>query len=76
MKIIYDPEVDALSIVLNETGVTTQELDNGITLEFDAQGHLAGIEVLDASLHYGENSVLREVILEGMTPRVELRQAA
>ena len=76
MKIIYDAEVDALSIVLCDTTVTTQELDNGITLEYDAEGRLAGIEVLDATRHYGEPGVLREIILEGMAPHVEVRKAA
>ena len=76
MKIIYDAEVDALSIVLCDTTVTAQELDDGITLEYDAQGRLAGIEVLDASQRYGEGSLLHELILEGMAPRVEVRKAA
>jgi len=48
MKITYDPEVNALSIVFREATVTTKHLDKGIAADFDADGQLAGIEILDA----------------------------
>jgi uncharacterized protein YuzE len=48
MKITYDAEVDALSITFRETTVTTRELGDGIAANFDADGNLAGIEILDA----------------------------
>jgi uncharacterized protein YuzE len=43
MKISYDPEVDALSIVFRETSVTTQPLADGISAEYDRDGRLAGL---------------------------------
>ena len=36
MRIRYDPEVDALSVVFRETTVTTKELAEGIVGEYDA----------------------------------------
>ena len=48
MRISYDPEVDALSIISRKTTVTTQELAEGIAAEYDVQGRLVGIEILDA----------------------------
>ena len=66
MKITYDPEVDALSIIFRETTVTTKHLDDGIAADFDAEGHLAGIEILDALDRVGGAEVLRQVILEGI----------
>lgn len=66
MKIAYDPEVDALSIVFRETTVTTRELGEGIAADYDAQGKLAGIEVLDASTRLGGRDSLRHVDLEGI----------
>ncbi len=66
MRITYDPEVDALSITFQETTVTTKHLDEGIAADFDAQGHLAGIEILDALERIGGSDVLRQVILEGI----------
>jgi uncharacterized protein YuzE len=72
MRIRYDPEVDALSLFFRETTVTVQELADGIVGEFDAEGQLVGIEILDAGKRFGEPSVLREVILEGVGPTAQL----
>jgi YD repeat-containing protein len=66
MKIAYDPEVDALSITFRETTVTTKELGEGIAADYDAQGRLAGIEVLDATKRFGSTETLRQVVLEGV----------
>jgi len=66
MKIIYDPEVDALHILFQETTVTTEELTDGIAADYDAQGRLAGIEILDAAQRLGSREGLRQVVLEGV----------
>ncbi len=67
MKISYDAEVDALSITFRETTVTTRELGEGIAADFDAEGQLAGVEILDAMKRVGGgNETLRQVILEGV----------
>ncbi len=66
MNISYDPEVDALSITFRNTTVTTKELGEGIAVDYDADGHLAGIEVLDACARFGGPETLREVSLEGL----------
>jgi uncharacterized protein YuzE len=68
MRIRYDPEVDALSIQFRDTTVTTQELAEGVTGEYDAQGQLVGFEILDAVKRFGEPSTLREIVLEGVGP--------
>lgn len=68
MRLTYDPEVDALSIVFRETEVTTKHLDEGIAADYDAQGRLAGIEILDAVRRFGDQSTLRQVILQGIGP--------
>ena len=64
MKITYDREVDALYIRFVETTVTTKHLAEGIAADYDADGRLAGIEILDAVKHLGDQTVLRQVILE------------
>ncbi|HEV8711247.1 MAG TPA: DUF2283 domain-containing protein [Candidatus Binatia bacterium] len=64
MKITYDREVDALYIQFKETTVTTKHLAEGIAADYDADGRLAGIEVLDAMKRLGDPSVFRQVILE------------
>ena len=64
MKITYDREVDALYIRFKETTVTTKHLDEGIAADYDADGRLAGIEILDAVKRLGDPQVFRQVILE------------
>ena len=53
MKITYDHEVDALYIRFKETTVTTRPLAEGIAADYDAEGRLAGIEILDAAERLG-----------------------
>jgi YD repeat-containing protein len=64
MKITYDAEVDPLYIQFLETTVTTEHLAEGIAADYDAEGRLAGIEILDASKRFGSSQTLRQVILE------------
>jgi YD repeat-containing protein len=68
MKISYDPEVDALSITFRDTTVTTKHLAEGIAADYDAQGQLVGIEILDAIKRFGGKDTLRQVVLEGIGP--------
>jgi uncharacterized protein YuzE len=64
MKITYDREVDALYIRFVETTVTTKHLAEGIAADYDADGRLAGIEILDAVKRLGDQAVFKQVILE------------
>ena len=66
MKITYDAAVDAMSITFSDTTVTTRDLGDGIAAEFDADGRLVGIEILDAAKRLGGQDPLRQVILEGV----------
>lgn len=73
MKISYDPEVDALSITFRETTVTTKHLAEGIAAEYDSEGRLAGLEILDAVKRFGDAETMRQVILEGLGPMATAR---
>ena len=64
MKITYDSEVDALYFQFLDTTVTTEHLAGGIAVDYDAEGRLAGIEVLDALKRFQDPQVLRQIILE------------
>jgi uncharacterized protein YuzE len=66
VKITYDSEVDALYIQFLETTVTTKHLAEGIAADYDTEGRLAGIEILDALRRFGSEQTLREVILQGV----------
>jgi uncharacterized protein YuzE len=50
MKITYDPDVDALYIQLREVPASDSvDIEECVTVDLDAKGHIIGIEVLDAS---------------------------
>jgi uncharacterized protein YuzE len=66
MKITYDHKVDALYIRFKETTVTTKHVAEGIAADYDAEGHLAGIEILDALKRLGDPEVFRQVTLEDL----------
>ena len=68
MRISYDAEVDALSIIFREATVTTKPLAEGITAEYDAEGQLVGLEILDAVKRFGGRETLRQVVLEDIGP--------
>jgi YD repeat-containing protein len=64
MKITYDREVDALYIRFKETTVTTKHLAEGTAADYDADGRLAGIEILDAIKLLGDPEIFKQVVLE------------
>ncbi|NIR53092.1 DUF2283 domain-containing protein [candidate division KSB1 bacterium] len=64
MKITYDAEVDVLYIRFIETTVTTQHVAEGIAVDYDRDGKIAGIEILDARKRFGDSDVFRQVVLE------------
>ncbi|NCZ97082.1 DUF2283 domain-containing protein [bacterium] len=66
MKLRYDPEVDALSLVFRETTVSTRHLAEGIAADYDAEGRLAGLEILDAQKRFGGREKIEKVELEGI----------
>jgi YD repeat-containing protein len=69
MRITYDSEVDALYIRFKDGPVTTEHVGEGIAMDYDAEGKLAGIEILDASQRLGDLAALEEVVLERAVPR-------
>jgi len=68
MRISYDSEVDALYIRFIETTVTTKHVAEGIAVDYAADGRIAGIEVLDARKRFGDEQILRRVVLEDLVP--------
>ena len=66
MKVTYDPEADAVRISLRNASVdSSDELREGIIVDYDAAGEIVAFEILDASerldepdaIHFG---ILRE----------------
>ena len=50
MKITYDPDVDALRIVLCNAVIQESDEDKpGVILDYDKDGNIVGLEILEAS---------------------------
>jgi uncharacterized protein YuzE len=56
MKVTYDPNTDSMSVIFKEV-VTVAESDEdkpGVILDYDADGNLISLEILDASMRVSE----------------------
>ena len=50
MRVIYDVQTDTLTIILAEAPVAESDEDKpGIILDYDADGNVVSLEILDAS---------------------------
>ena len=50
MKVVYDQEVDVLRIVFNSASIEESDEEKpGVILDYDSDGNLVGLEVLEAS---------------------------
>ena len=64
MRIQYDSQVDALSIIFREAQAITHELGQGIAVDIDSDGNLVAIEVLDAAKKLGGLESLENVSMK------------
>jgi len=65
MKAIYDPKTDTLSLELKSGPVAESDEDKpGVILDYDAEGNLVGIEVLDASKRVAEARTMQFEVAE------------
>lgn len=52
MKVIYDPETDIMDLIFREDEpVESDELKEGIIIDYNDKGKIISIEILDASEH-------------------------
>ena len=65
MKATYDPKTDTLSLELKSGPVAESDEDKpGVILDYDADGNLIGIEVLDASKRVAETRTMQFEVAE------------
>jgi len=73
MKLHYDAATDSLYIDLAERpSVDSDEVADGVVLDFDAEGHLVGIDIDHASQRVN----LNQLILDRLPSKVETIAAA
>ncbi len=51
MKVSYDPRTDTLTLILKENAAVSESDEDkpGVVLDYDAEGNLVSMEILDAS---------------------------
>lgn len=50
MKITYDPEVDVMRIIFNNSPIEESDEEKpGFIVDYDRDGNVVGLEILDAS---------------------------
>ncbi len=55
MKVIFDPETDTLTLILKEDRVAeSDEIREGIIIDYNKDGKIVSIEILDASEQVSE----------------------
>ena len=59
MRTRYDPETDALYVRFAEDTVESEEVSPGVVLDFDAEGRIVAMEVLDASEQLAKGADLK-----------------
>ena len=59
MRIEYDAEADALYVQFKEVRPDDNvDVEEGVTVDLDDEGHIVGIEILDAADRLGLESLL------------------
>ncbi len=68
MKLIYHPDTDSLYIDLSEQpSIDSQEISEGVILDYDAQGNLVGIDIDNAS----DKVALKELTLSKLPAEIQ-----
>ncbi|AFY85169.1 DUF2283 domain-containing protein [Oscillatoria acuminata] len=66
MKVIYDPEVDTLRIIFTASAIEESEEEKpGVIIDYDPDGNMVGMEILDASKRLDNPRSLEYSIHEG-----------
>jgi uncharacterized protein YuzE len=67
MKVTYDPEVDVLHVLFSNAPIEESDEDKpGVILDYDKDGNIVGLEILDAQKRMGGRENVQQVELEGM----------
>lgn len=69
MKIKYDPRSDIIYLEFKNTTVTTKRITDDIAIDYDADGKVAGLEILEASKNvFAKKKDFSVKVEGGLTP--------
>ena len=69
MRVRVDQGADAVTLILTDRPIeASEEIADGIIVDYDAEGRVVGIEILDASKRTGDPGALKQFSFE--TPGV------
>ncbi len=73
MKILYDRETDTLTIIFREAHISeSDEIKEGIIIDYDNEGKAVSIELLDASKNISEPTGILYEIKEDIHKAINL----
>ena len=66
MKVSYDPTTDTLSIILRDDRAVAESDEDkpGVILDYDSEGNLVSLEVLDASTRVSDTRKVEYLMAE------------
>lgn len=65
MRVRVDRSADAVYLNLTDAVISeSEEVAAGIVLDYDANGHVVGVEILDASKRTGNSEALKDFSFE------------
>ena len=65
MRVRIDRAADAVYLDLTDATISeSEEVADGIVVDYDAQGRIVGVEILDASKRTGDPEALKEMSFE------------
>ncbi|MBI2568419.1 MAG: DUF2283 domain-containing protein [Candidatus Schekmanbacteria bacterium] len=73
MLVRIDAVADAIYLELTHREIeSSEEVSEGIIIDYDRNGHIVGVEILDASKKTGDAMTLRQFNLEMPVPCAEV----
>ena len=66
MKVSYDPTTDTLSIILRDDRAVAESDEDkpGVILDYDSEGNVVSLEVLDASTRVSDTRTVEYLMAE------------
>ena len=72
MRIEYDQDADALYIQFKDIRPEdNRDIEDGVTIDLDRDGHLVGLEILDAAKRFGIDSVSKVSVKHEEMPALQ-----